>query len=162
MTIFHTRIDSPVGPLSLAASAQGLHAIEFEHSRHPVRRDQRWQEGSHPLLARAAVQLAEYFAGQRQQFDLPLAPAGTAFQQQVWQALPDIGYGLTISYGEVARRIGRPSAVRAAAAAIGRNPLSIIVPCHRVVGANGALTGFGGGLPLKRFLLALEAGTGPD
>ncbi len=161
MTIFHTRIDSPAGPLTLAASNEGLLAMEFQHSRHPVVRDQHWHEDDHPLLAQAARQLEEYFSGQRQQFDLPLAPAGTAFQRQVWALLPDIGYGQTISYGELARRLGRPSAVRAAAAAIGRNPLSIIVPCHRVLGANGALTGFGGGLPVKRFLLALEAGAGP-
>lgn len=158
MIILHTRIDSPVGPLTLAANDQGLHAVEFQHSRRPLTRDGRWHEGDHPLLTLAARQLGEYFSGRRRDFDLPLAPTGTPFQRQVWQLLPQIGYGQTISYGELARRLGRPGAVRAAAAAIGRNPLSIIVPCHRVLAASGALTGFSGGLPAKRFLLALEAG----
>jgi methylated-DNA-[protein]-cysteine S-methyltransferase len=154
--VVHTRVESPVGPLVLAASDEGLHAIEFQPSRHPVARDGMWQEGDHPLLRAAATQLAEYFAGVRRAFDLSLAPRGTAFQQAVWRTLATIPYGETISYTELAARVGRPAAVRAVGAANGRNPLPIVLPCHRVIGANGSLTGFGGGLPAKRFLLELE------
>lgn len=157
MSIFHTRIDSPIGPLLLAASDAGLHTIEFAAARHPVKRNGRWREGDHPLLRRAQAQLDEYFAGQRRSFDLPLAPEGTPFQRAVWQALETIDYGQTLSYGQLAERIGRPAASRAVGAANGRNPLPIVVPCHRVIGASGALTGFGGGLPTKQFLLELEA-----
>jgi methylated-DNA-[protein]-cysteine S-methyltransferase len=156
MSVRHTRIASPIGPLLLAASDEGVHAIEFQSSRHPVVRDGTWQEGDHPLLRRTGEQLAEYFAGVRRRFDLPLAPRGTAFQLDVWRALATIEYGQTISYTELASRVGRPSAVRAAGAANGRNPLPIVLPCHRVIGASGDLTGFGGGLPVKRFLLQLE------
>jgi methylated-DNA-[protein]-cysteine S-methyltransferase len=150
------RVESPVGPLVLAASDEGLHAIEFQPSRHPVARDGTWQGGEHPLLRRAAAQLGEYFAGARRTFDLPLAPRGTSFQLAVWRALAAIPYGATISYTELASRVGRPAAVRAVGAANGRNPLPIVLPCHRVIGADGSLTGFGGGLPAKRFLLELE------
>ena len=109
-----------------------------------------------PFLKSAARQLREYFSGQRQQFDLPLAPGGTAFQRQVWTALTRIPYGEVASYGDIARDIGKPSAARAVGAANGRNPLPIIVPCHRIIGSNGKLTGFAGGLQAKRALLTLE------
>ncbi|MHC9084657.1 methylated-DNA--[protein]-cysteine S-methyltransferase [Luteimonas sp. RIT-PG2_3] len=151
-----TTFDSPVGPLMLATTDAGLHALEFGESRHPVRRDARWQQGDHPLLQRARAQLDAYFAGTLRDFDLPLAPQGTAFQCEVWKALTTIPYGRTLGYGELAARIGKPSAVRAVGAANGRNPLSIFVPCHRVIGADGTLTGYGGGLPTKEFLLSLE------
>ena len=160
MTTF-TTIDSPVGPLLLAANDDGLRAIEFQPSRHSVKRDTDWREVewvdcTHPLLRQARQQLAEYFAGDRLTFDLPLAPRGTAFQRDVWQMLASITYGDTISYAQLASRIGKPSATRAVGAANGRNPLPIVLPCHRVIGADGSLTGFGGGLPTKRFLLELE------
>lgn len=156
MSTCFTHIDSPVGPLLLAASDEGLHAIGFHTARHDVARDATWQEGGHVLLDAARRQLGEYFNGRRTTFDLPLAPQGTPFQQLVWHALATIGYGDTISYAELAIRVGRPRASRAVGAANGRNPLPIVLPCHRVIGADGSLTGFGGGLPVKRFLLELE------
>lgn len=156
MTVCTTSIDSPVGPLFLAASDAGLHVIEFHRSRHPARRQHDWRQGAHRWLDETAGQLAEYFAGHRHRFDLPLAPQGTPFQRDVWQALAGIEYGRTESYAGLARRIGRPGASRAVGAANGRNPLPIVLPCHRVIGTNGSLTGFGGGLPVKRFLLELE------
>lgn len=162
MTVQYTRIDSPVGPLLLAASDAGLHAIEFHDARHPVKRGDDWHEGNHRLLREAERQLREYFAGKRRSFDLPLAPKGTPFQREVWQALASIPYGRTSSYGELAARVGRPSASRAIGAANGRNPLPIVLPCHRVIGADGSLTGFGGGLPTKQFLLKLEGALPAD
>ena len=155
MTLY-TTIDSPVGPLLLAAGDDGLRAIEFQASRHPGPRGDDWREGDHPLLREARAQLDEYFAGERRGFDLPLAPRGTEFQRATWQALASIPYGSTISYAELATRVGRPKAMRAVGAANGRNPLPIVLPCHRVIGADGSLTGFGGGLPTKQFLLSLE------
>ena len=154
-TLFRT-VASPVGPLLIAADDHGLRAIEFPDNRHPVRRDPDWHDGDSAVLQRAEAQLAEYFAGARRHFDLPLSPRGTPFQLRTWQALRDIGFGETISYAELARRIDQPAAVRAVGAANGRNPLPIVVPCHRVIGTDGSLTGFGGGLPTKRFLLRLE------
>ena len=154
--IFHRLHGSPVGPLLLAVSEAGVHAIEFQASRHPVRRDARWEAAHHPLLDEVASQLDAYFAGERRDFDLPLAPEGTAFQQSVWRALSGIPFGETRSYADIASVIGKPNAVRAVGAANGRNPIPIVVPCHRVIGADGTLTGFGGGLPTKRFLLSLE------
>jgi methylated-DNA-[protein]-cysteine S-methyltransferase len=156
MSIVTTRFDSPVGPLLLAADAQGLRAIEFPDNRHPVRRGTDWREGDSPLLRRARAQLEEYFAGRRRSFDLPLSPQGTPFQHSVWMSLARIPYGQTISYARLAALVQRPRASRAVGAANGRNPLPIVLPCHRVIGANGALTGFGGGLPTKQFLLKLE------
>ncbi len=160
--IFHRVHESPVGPLAIAASDAGVHAIEFHAPRHAVARDVRWREGTHVVLDAIAMQLDEYFAGKRNTFDLPLAPEGTDFQRTVWHALATIPYGETISYAQLATRIGKPSAVRAVGAANGRNPIPIVLPCHRVIGADGSLTGFGGGLPTKRFLLALEGALPQD
>jgi len=156
MTIHTTIVDSPVGPLFLAASTDGLRAVEFRDNRHPVRRDSEWRAGDNAVLRNARRQLDEYFAGKRQAFDLPLSPAGTDFQRTVWATLASIPYGETISYAQLASRVGRPAASRAVGAANGRNPLPIMLPCHRVIGADGRLTGFGGGLPTKQFLLKLE------
>lgn len=154
--IVHTTIASPVGPLLLAASDDGLHLIEFHAPRHPMRRGADWHEGDSALLRAARQQLGEYFAGERRRFDLPLAPQGTPFQCEVWHTLAGIPYGETISYAQLATRVGKPAAVRAVGAANGRNPLPLVLPCHRVIGSDGSLTGFGGGLPTKQFLLQLE------
>lgn len=156
-TLFVNTFESPVGTLTLVAGDEGLHAIEFPENRHQVKGREQWQSGSHRVLDATMQQLSDYFYGKRRAFDLPLAPRGTAFQLQVWSALRDIPYGATCSYLDIARSIGKSSATRAVGAANGRNPLPIVVPCHRVIGANGALTGFGGGLPTKVFLLNLES-----
>ena len=150
------RLDTPLGPLTLWASEAGLSAVLFDAQKHHPGASRAPQAPRHPHIARAAQQLAEYFDGQRRHFELALDPQGTPFQQAVWQALLQIACGELSSYGEVARRVGRPAAVRAVGAAVGRNPLSIVVPCHRVVGSSGALTGYAGGLERKRALLALE------
>ena len=153
--ILFRHLDSPVGTLTLAATDDGLHAIEFPRNRHPADRED-WMPGDHRVLDLAARQLDAYFAAKRCDFDLPLAPRGTDFQRTVWMTLAGIGYGETISYAQLAQRVGKPTAMRAVGAANGRNPLPIVLPCHRVIGADGALTGFGGGLPTKQFLLELE------
>ncbi len=146
-------IDSPVGPLTLVERAGALAGIYLTQHRHqpPLQgaRDDR-------LLPEAQAQLAAYFTGDLTDFDLPLCVGGTAFQQQVWQALATIPYGQTWTYGQLADAIGNPRAVRAVGLANGRNPVSIVVPCHRVVGANGSLTGYGGGLERKKWLLDHE------
>ena len=149
------RIDSPIGPLMLAADDAGLRHIEFRDNRHPANRAD-WHGGDSEILQASEAQLADYFAGTRRDFDLPLAPQGTAFQLQVWHELARIPFGATISYAQLAQRIGNPSGTRAVGAANGRNPLPIVLPCHRVIGADGSMTGFGGGLPTKEFLLRLE------
>ncbi len=151
-------IASPVGPLTLAATDAGLTHLLFarDAAEHPVRGG---SAAAQRTVRDATQQLAEYFAGGRQDFDLPLAPHGTEFQRAVWQALGAIPYGTTCSYGDLARRLGKPAAVRAVGLANGANPISIIVPCHRVIGADGRLTGYGGGLPAKRILLDLEQPT---
>lgn len=156
MTVFFRHIDSPIGLLLIAADDDGIRAVEFPENRHPVKREGEWREGEHPLLDEAARQLGEYFAGERRGFDLPLAPRGTEFQRKVWLALRGIPFGQTWSYAQLAKSIDNMQAMRAVGAANGRNPIPIIVPCHRVIGANGTLTGFGGGLPTKEFLLRLE------
>ena len=158
--IHYCEVDSPVGTLTVAVTDAGLHAIEFPENRHPQRRIG-WVQRDHPLLGQARRQLQEYFAGQRRAFELPLAPQGTPFQRQVWLALAAIPYGRTESYAQLAARVDRPAAMRAVGAANGRNPLPIVLPCHRVIGADGSLTGFGGGLPTKRFLLQLEGAIPP-
>jgi methylated-DNA-[protein]-cysteine S-methyltransferase len=151
----YTQIDSPVGPLLLVADDVGLRQILFVNGRHPARPAPEWTPDARPL-EETARQLRSYFAGEREQFDLPLAPEGTKFQQEVWHRLCEIPYGETVSYGELARRIGNPKASRAVGLANGSNPLPIVIPCHRVIGSNGKLTGYGGGLPIKEKLLALE------
>lgn len=161
-TIIHATHDSPIGPLLLAADDDGLRLIEFHQSRHRIERDGDWREGDHPILATTRKQLDQYFRGERRCFDLPLAPRGTAFQCEVWRALASIPYGGTSSYAQLAAHLGRPKAMRAVGAANGRNPLPIVLPCHRVIGADGSLTGFGGGLPTKRFLLELEGALAPE
>jgi methylated-DNA-[protein]-cysteine S-methyltransferase len=139
----------------LIGTGDALTSIWLPSGRDRLVPDPDWIESAQPF-AEAVRQLDAYFAGRLRQFDLPLAPKGTAFQQRVWQALLDIPYGETVSYGELARRISRPSAVRAVGAANGQNPLSIVIPCHRVIGSDGRLVGYGGGLPAKSALLALE------
>lgn len=149
------RIDSPVGPLLLAADAVGLRHIEFRDNRHPANHAD-WHGGDNEILHAAALQLGEYFAGQRRSFDLPLSPQGTEFQLRVWRELAHIPYGETISYAQLAKRLGNPNGTRAVGAANGRNPLPIVLPCHRVIGSDGSMIGFGGGLPIKDALLRLE------
>lgn len=150
-------IESPVGPLQLIASGAALTAVLWQDDRPGRVRLGELAEGpDEPILLETERQLQEYFAGRRQSFSLQLHFTGTPFQQRVWAALLTIPYGETRSYGQIARQIGNPAAVRAVGAANGRNPISIIAPCHRVVGSNGALTGFAGGLPTKARLLALE------
>jgi methylated-DNA-[protein]-cysteine S-methyltransferase len=153
-------MESPVGKLKLVARAQALVALLWERERpNRIKLDPMHLAPRHPILLEAERQLSEYFAGKRMYFDLPLEPDGTAFQKKVWQALREIPFGKTRSYLDLAKRVGSPRASRAVGAANGKNPLSIIVPCHRVVGADGSLTGFAGGLEIKAALLALEAGT---
>ena len=152
---------TPVGELVLTASETGLTGVYFPTSRsHPLPRSARGglsgSGGTNDLLNRVAAQLGQYFAGTRTTFDLPLEPTGTDFQLSVWDLLRKIPYGVTTSYGELARRLGDPRATRAVGAANGANPIPIIVPCHRVVGSKGELTGFGGGLDRKRWLLEHE------
>ncbi len=151
-------IDSPVGPLRLASDDRALRFLSFMGGRDPVEVGSDWRKRRAPILRAAASQLREYFDGRRTEFDLPLDPHGTDFQRAVWDALCEIPFGETRSYGEQARMIGRPNASRAVGAANGRNPIAIIIPCHRVIGASGELTGFGGGLDTKRRLLDLERG----
>lgn len=151
----YTEIESPVGPLLLVTDDAGLREILFVNGRHPARPDPSWKEDGKPLKE-TIRQLRAYFAGKLEQFDLPLAPQGTPFQLDVWRQLCEIPYGETISYGQLAQRIGNPNASRAVGLANGSNPIPIIIPCHRVIGSNGKLTGYGGGLPIKEKLLALE------
>jgi methylated-DNA-[protein]-cysteine S-methyltransferase len=152
------RIDSPLGELLLSSEDAALTGVHFIDQKHPARLDERWTEApGDALLMKAARQLEEYFAGGRRRFDLPLAPRGTPFQRRVWDALLAIDFGLTASYRDISVRVGSPSATRAIGAAVGRNPIGIIIPCHRVIGADGSLTGYAGGLDRKRHLLALEA-----
>lgn len=153
----YTMIDSPVGKILIAGTAQYLTEVLFLEGRHPVTINPEWQVDDQ-LFDEAAAQLSRYFERKLFTFDLPLKLEGTPFQIEVWNALKEIPYGKTISYGELARRIDRPKAVRAVGAANGQNPISIIVPCHRVIGSNGSLTGYGGGLKNKEALLALEQG----
>jgi methylated-DNA-[protein]-cysteine S-methyltransferase len=158
MTLFYKEMKSPVGKLKLVASSQALVAVLWEKERpNRVKLGAMNLDPRHPILIEAERQLSEYFTGQRIRFDLPLQLNGTEFQKKVWQALREIPFGKTRSYRDLARAVGLPKASRAVGAANGKNPLSIVVPCHRVIGANGALTGFAGGLATKAALLALEA-----
>ena len=147
----YTWMESPTGKLLLAADDAGLRHIIFE----PAKPRPDWRESATPLRE-TIRQLRAWFAGELRDFHLPLAPEGPAFHQRVWRELCNIPYGETISYGEIARRIGSPNASRAVGRANGANPIPIVIPCHRVIGSNGKLTGYGGGLPRKEFLLALE------
>lgn len=157
-----TRIATPLGDVRLAASPRGLAGLWFDGQRHqPVDRldgPDAWPtDPDHPVMAAAAAQFLEYLQGRRSTFDLPLdLAAGTAFQQEVWQALAEIPHGAVTTYAALARDLGRPMAVRAVGAAVGRNPVSVVVPCHRVLGSDGTLTGYAGGLPRKTALLRLE------
>ena len=158
MTLHALFLPSPVGRLTLVAHDRGLVAILWENDRPSrVPLGPLTENPAHPILQETVRQLNEYFAGKRRTFSLPLDPTGTPFQKAVWNALSAIPYGETRSYSQIAEHVGRPAAVRAVGAANGRNPLSIVVPCHRVVGANAQLTGFAGGLPVKAYLLALES-----
>lgn len=154
----HLRVDSPVGPLRLSSDGTHLTGVWFEGHRHaPEDVGEQVAPADAPaVLSEAARQLAEYFAGEREAFDLPVAAVGTAFQERVWSALHQIPYGQTWSYGQLAQVVGSPGAARAVGLANGRNPVSIVVPCHRVVGAGGAITGYGGGVERKQALLSLE------
>jgi len=155
---FYTRMESPVGSLLLAGDSEGLRLVSFERgkraSSEPAGAE--WTPNA-KLFAEAIRQLRAYFDGRLREFDLPLAMEGTEFQLRVWNALREIPYGETISYAQLAGRIGNPKAIRAVGSANGSNPIPIIVPCHRVIGNDGSLTGFGGGLPTKKKLLALES-----
>jgi methylated-DNA-[protein]-cysteine S-methyltransferase len=154
---YFTVMPSPIGELTLSGDGRALTGVYMElHKRRPPLPVGAVRDDS--ALAAARAQLEEYFEGERVEFDLPLEAGGTPFQRDVWAALREIPYGETISYGELARRIGRPDASRAVGLANGRNPISIVVPCHRVIGASGTLTGYGGGLDRKRFLLEHERG----
>jgi methylated-DNA-[protein]-cysteine S-methyltransferase len=148
-------IDSPIGELTLASDGEAITGLYMTDQRHrPTLPGAVEREDA--VLAAARDQLAEYFAGSRRHFSLPLKPAGTPFQRSVWAALREIPYGETAGYGELAARLGRPGAARAVGLANGHNPIAIVVPCHRVIGADGGLTGYGGGLERKRYLLELE------
>jgi methylated-DNA-[protein]-cysteine S-methyltransferase len=153
-------LDTPIGPLTLTASDAGLHTVHFQRdgaaSRPEPSAPAPTKASAHPVLVEAAAQLGEYFAGRRREFDLPLAPAGTPFQLAAWRALLEIPFATTVSYGEQARRLGGTAKTRAVGAANGRNPIPVIIPCHRVVGADGKLVGFGGGLETKAWLLDHE------
>ncbi len=155
MTLF-TTVESPIGTLLLASEAGELTAL-YMHGGEQAAAKMGWtRDDSSPVLRSAAEQLQEYFAGRRSEFDLPLRMDGTEFQRRVWSELLNIPFGQTISYGELARRVGNPAAARAVGLANGRNPISIVVPCHRVIGSSGRLVGYGGGLDRKKFLLDLE------
>jgi methylated-DNA-[protein]-cysteine S-methyltransferase len=156
MTTYYTTIETPIGDLVLAGTREALRRIVFAGDAAALQPEEEgWTESRAPFRE-AIRQLRAYFAGGLRAFDLPLDPEGTAFQRSVWEAMRRIPYGATASYVEIARRIGKPAAPRAVGAASGRNPLPIVIPCHRVIGTNGQLTGYGGGLAIKRALLSLE------
>lgn len=157
MKTFYTEMPSPLGMITIQASSEGLLGIWFETCT--TKPDELGQyDERHPILIQAVTQLGEYFSGRRNEFELPLAATGTAFQHQVWHALTTIPYGETWSYQELADAIGNPKAVRAVGMANGKNPISVVVPCHRVIGKSGKLTGYAGGVERKQRLLALEQG----
>jgi methylated-DNA-[protein]-cysteine S-methyltransferase len=155
----HAILPSPIGPLTLVAEAGRLAALYLDMQRHRPDEDSLGSPGDPAAapFAAAARQLADYFAGQLTEFDLPLGPSGTDFQRRVWAALQTIPYGQTWSYAQLAGKVGRASAVRAVGLANGKNPIALVIPCHRVIGSDGSLTGYGGGLDRKRFLLDLES-----
>ena len=147
MTLYCENVPTPVGTLCVCSDGEAVTGIRFGAGE---------TNGGCPVTGQARQQLTEYFAGQRREFDLPLAPAGTDFQRRVWELLREIPYGETVTYGELARRLGNPKSARAVGMACNRNPIAIVVPCHRVVGSTGSLTGYAGGLDAKAFLLKLE------
>ncbi|WGL53655.1 methylated-DNA--[protein]-cysteine S-methyltransferase [Nocardioides sp. BP30] len=152
-----TVIDSPIGELRLVEQDGAISAIDFHPFAYADGRPRGERDDAQPVLRACARQLAEYFAGERTAFDLPLAPSGTPFQQRVWQELVSIGYGRTATYGEIAGRLGLTGhGARAVGLANGRNPIPVVIPCHRVIGANGSLTGYAGGVERKQLLLDLE------
>lgn len=156
--MLHTTVDSPIGDLLLVGDGRALHCLSMQAGRRPTAVAPDWRRDVE-AFDEVRRQLDEYFAGTRTSFDLPLVTDGTQFQRRVWSALQEIPYGETMSYGELARRIGRPAAARAVGLANGSNPIAVIVPCHRVIGSDGSLTGYGGGTSRKRLLLDLEADT---
>lgn len=156
MTTYYHYMASPIGDLLLAGEGRTLSLLGFPSGSMARRHEASWKKDAAPFKE-VIFQLEQYFAGELRDFDLELAPVGTVFQQQVWSALQEIPYGETWSYGQLAAHIGRPKASRAVGAANGLNPIPVIIPCHRVIGANGKLTGFGGGLDTKRHLLGLES-----
>ena len=154
---YYDTFQSPQGGMLLVANDDGLAGVFFNRQKHRPKKRADWKKSPHHrLLRQAKRELREYFAGQRKRFKVALAPAGTSFQRAVWKAISTVRFGQTISYGELARRARHPGSARAAGAATGRNPLGIIVPCHRILGANGSLTGYAGGLKRKSALLELE------
>jgi len=159
---YYDIFDSPQGGMLIVANVKGLAGVHFERQKHHPGLPKDWQKDpQHKLLKQTRRELLEYFAGRRKRFDVALAPEGTAFQRAVWKAISTVGFGETISYVELARRAGHDGSARAAGAATGSNPIAIIVPCHRIMGSDGSLTGYAGGLERKRALLALE-GVGRD
>jgi len=155
---YHSYTEGPLGRMLFTTDGHALTGMYFVGQKHEATPRLDWvEEDCVPLFIALRAQLAQYFQGQRRVFDIPLAAHGTPFQQRVWQALLTLEYGMTVSYGKLADGIGLGSSVRAVAAAVGRNPISILIPCHRVIGADGSLTGYAGGLERKRALLALEA-----
>jgi len=160
MTYYYTVMKSPVGDITLIADDVCLRGIYWPNQKPDRVKFPNLEKSNYNRVLKSAVkQLESYFSGKRIEFDIPLSPVGTDFQEEVWEALRSIGYGQTVSYSDIARTIGRPKAVRAVGAAIGKNPLSIMIPCHRVIGSSGKLTGFAGGLGTKEFLLNLETQT---
>jgi methylated-DNA-[protein]-cysteine S-methyltransferase len=155
--IRYARYESPLGTVIAIANGDGIFSIDFVDAKYAKRIDPEWiEDPKSPPLRECMQQLAEYFAGKRRDFDLPLAPRGTSFQERVWNEIARVPYGKTISYGELAKRAGAPGQARAAGAATGRNPVGVVIPCHRIVGADGSLTGYAGGLDRKQRLLELE------
>jgi len=156
---YYDLYDSPHGRMLLVAGGEGLSGVYFDGQKYLPHIDPEWRRDARcPAVRQAKRELAEYFGGERERFETALAPEGTPFQRAVWKAISTVGFGETITYGELARRAGYPGSARAAGAATGRNPIGIIVPCHRIVGSDGSLTGYAGGLDRKRALLALESG----
>jgi methylated-DNA-[protein]-cysteine S-methyltransferase len=155
--LIYTTIDSPIGQLLLLSDGEALRGLYMQEGRKPATINPNWVCSTEPF-ADVTAELNEYFAARRTVFDIPLVLEGAPFEREVWHALREIPYGETVSYGEIARRVNQPSAARAVGLANGRNPIAVIVPCHRVIGADGTLTGYGGGLERKRLLLELEQG----
>jgi methylated-DNA-[protein]-cysteine S-methyltransferase len=155
---YYDTFASPLGRILLVASDDGICGVHFEGQKYLPELKAAKRDARHASIRRAKRELKEYFAGKRKRFEVALHPDGTAFQRSVWRAISRVGFGETISYGELARRAGHDGSARAAGAATGRNPIGIIVPCHRIMGSNGSLTGYAGGLARKRALLELEAG----